>query len=114
MILLLLVKKSEIIVHATLRREARHRRIMAELRLQTTSGVIDAKDFTLETVVDAIEGKGLAWLDIKRPDESVKDFLLNVMEFDELAVEDIFGHADTTAIKFNNHHENLNVQLETN
>jgi len=76
---------------------------MAELRLQTASGIVDTEDFSLETVVDAIKDKGLAWLDIKNPDNSVKDFLLNVMQFDELAVEDIFGHADTTAMKFSNH-----------
>jgi magnesium transporter len=102
-ILLLSVKKSSFSAHATVRREATHRRIMAELRLQMASGIVDSEDFSLETIVDAIEGKGLAWLDIKNPDDSVKDFLLNVMQFDELAVEDIFGHADTTAMKFSNH-----------
>ena len=86
MILLLLVKRSKFSTHATVRREATHRRIMSELRLQTSSGIIDTEDFSLETVVDVIEGKGLAWLDIKKPDDSVKDFLLNVMQFDELAL----------------------------
>ena len=76
---------------------------MAELRLQTSSGVIDKSDFTLENINEAIAGKGVAWLDIKNPDEQVKQFLLEKMGFDELAVEDVYGHGDTTAMKFSNH-----------
>ena len=50
-----------------------------------------------------IQDEGLAWLDILRPDDDVRRFLLGNMDFDELAVEDVFGPADTTAQKFKSH-----------
>ena len=77
---------------------------MAELRLQTAkSGLIEEEAYGLDTIQDAIREEGLAWLDILRPDDGVRQFLLEQMEFDELAVEDVFGPADTTAQKFKNH-----------
>ncbi len=77
---------------------------MAELRLQTAaSGRISTEGLTLDGVLEAIEGEGLAWLDILRPDEEVRTFLLETMDFEELAVEDVFGDANTTAQKFQNH-----------
>ncbi|MBL6743774.1 MAG: magnesium transporter CorA family protein [Candidatus Poseidonia sp.] len=77
---------------------------MAELRLQTAkSGFIARESYDLNTVQEAIQEEGLAWLDILRPDDDVRKFLLEQMEFDELAVEDVFGPADTTAQKFKNH-----------
>ena len=77
---------------------------MAELRLQTAaSGRISTEGLTLDGVLEAIEGDGLAWLDILRPDEEVRTFLLETMDFEELAVEDVFGDANTTAQKFQNH-----------
>ena len=77
---------------------------MAELRLQTAkSGLIARESYDLNTVQEAIQEEGLAWLDILRPDDDVRKFLLEQMEFDELAVEDVFGPADTTAQKFKNH-----------
>ena len=77
---------------------------MAELRLQTAaSGRISTENLTLDGVLKAIEGEGLAWLDILRPDKEVRTFLLETMDFEELAVEDAFGDADTTAQKFQNH-----------
>ncbi|MDG1537596.1 MAG: magnesium transporter CorA family protein [Candidatus Poseidoniaceae archaeon] len=77
---------------------------MAELRLQTAaSGRISTEDLTLDGVLKVIEGEGLAWLDILRPDKEVRTFLLETMDFEELAVEDAFGDADTTAQKFQNH-----------
>lgn len=77
---------------------------MAELRLQTAaSGRISTEDLTLDGVLKVIEGEGLAWLDILRPDKEVRTFLLETMFFEELAVEDAFGDADTTAQKFQNH-----------
>lgn len=77
---------------------------MAELRLQTAaSGRIPRDSFTLDGVLGAIEGEGLAWLDILRPDDQVRAFLLETMDFAELSVEDVFGPADTTAQKFKNH-----------
>ena len=77
---------------------------MAELRLQTAkSGLIAREAYGLDTVQEAIQEEGLAWLDILRPDDDVRQFLLEQMEFDELAVEDVFGPADTTAQKFKNH-----------
>ena len=77
---------------------------MVELRLQTAkSGLIARESFDLNTVQVAIQEEGLAWLDILRPDDNVRKFLLEQMGFDELAVEDVFGPADTTAQKFKNH-----------
>jgi|TARA_B110000914_G_scaffold103584_1_gene90802 magnesium transporter len=77
---------------------------MAELRLQTaTSGLIDREKYELNSVQAAVQDEGLAWLDILRPDDEVRAFLLENMDFDELAVEDVFGPADTTAQKFQNH-----------
>ena len=77
---------------------------MAELRLQTaTSGLIERDKYDLNSVQEAVQDEGLAWLDILRPDDDVRRFLLEEMDFDELAVEDVFGPADTTAQKFKNH-----------
>ena len=77
---------------------------MAELRLQTAaSGLIARETYDLSSVQEAIEEQGLAWLDILRPDEEVRGFLLEQMDFAKLAVEDVFGPTDTTAQKFNNH-----------
>ena len=77
---------------------------MAELRLQTAaSGLIERESYQLNGVPEAVQDEGLAWLDILRPDDEVRQFLLERMDFDELAVEDVFGPADTTAQKFKNH-----------
>ena len=77
---------------------------MAELMLQTAaSGRIASDRLSLSNILQSIEGEGLAWLDILKPGEDVKRFLLETMDFAELAVEDVFGPADTTAQKFNNH-----------
>jgi magnesium transporter len=77
---------------------------MAELRLQTVaSDRTRGGETTLDAALKAIEGQGLTWLDVLHPDEEVRAFLLETMDFAELAVEDAFGDADTTAQKFNNH-----------
>ena len=77
---------------------------MAEFLLQTAaSGKIPTENMTLNGVLDSIQGEGLAWLDILKPNKKVRKFLLETMDFAELAVEDVFGPADTTAQKFNNH-----------
>lgn len=77
---------------------------MAELRLQTAvSGLIARDEYELNSVLQLVEGQGLAWLDILRPDDHVKEFLLGTMDFAELAVEDVFGPADTTALNFQKH-----------
>mgnify|MGYP006137765955 FL=1 len=77
---------------------------MAELRLQTAaSGLIERESYQLNGVSETVQDEGLAWLDILRPDDEVRQFLLERMDFDELAVEDVFGPADTTAQKFKNH-----------
>ena len=77
---------------------------MAELRLQTAaSGLIERESYQLNGVQETVQDEGLAWLDILRPDDEVRQFLLERMDFDELAVEDVFGPADTTAQKFKNH-----------
>ena len=77
---------------------------MAELRLQTAaSGLIERESYQLNGVQETVQEEGLAWLDILRPDDEVRQFLLERMDFDELAVEDVFGPADTTAQKFKNH-----------
>ena len=76
---------------------------MAELRLQTTgAGVIASSEFTLSELEDAVEGKGTAWLDILKPDDDVKQWLEGI-GIDELAVEDIFGHASDTVQRFHGH-----------
>ena len=76
---------------------------MAELRLQTTgAGVISASEFSLSGLGEAAKGRGMAWLDILKPDDEVKEFL-ETMGIDELAVEDIFGHASDTVQRFQNH-----------
>ena len=77
---------------------------MAELRLQTAaSGLIERESYQLNGVQETVQDEGLAWRDILRPDDEVRQFLLERMDFDELAVEDVFGPADTTAQKFKNH-----------
>ena len=77
---------------------------MAELLLQTAaSNRLSTEGLVLDEVLKAIDGEGLSWLDILKPDKEVKKFLLETMDFSELAVEDVFGPADTTAQKFNNH-----------
>jgi magnesium transporter len=76
---------------------------MAELRLQTTgAGVIASSEFTLAGIEEVVKGKGSAWLDILKPDEEVKQWLENI-GIDELAVEDIFGHASDTVQRFHGH-----------
>lgn len=76
---------------------------MAELRLYTTGeGVIAQSEFALEELADTIKGKGSAWLDILKPGEEVKSFL-EELGVDELAVEDIFGHASDTVQRFHGH-----------
>ena len=46
---------------------------MAELRLQTAkSGLIAREAYGLDTVQEAIQEEGLAWLDILRPDDDVR------------------------------------------
>jgi magnesium transporter len=93
---------------------------MAEFRLYTTvSGRMDTSEMTLEGALQAIEGQGLAWLDIPEATGEVKTFLAETMAFDELAVEDIFGEATTTALKFDDHRffvvraRNNEVRLDT-
>ena len=76
---------------------------MAEIRLQTTgAGVISSSEFTLANVEDVVKGKGSAWLDILKPDDEVKQWFENI-GIDELAVEDIFGHASDTVQRFHGH-----------
>ena len=76
---------------------------MAELRLQTTgAGVIATSEFTLGELEEVVKDKGIAWLDILKPDEEVKEFL-ETIEIDELAIEDIFGHASDTVQRFKGH-----------
>jgi magnesium transporter len=93
---------------------------MGEFRLYTTvSGRMDTSNMTLEGVLQAIEGKGLAWLDIPEATGEVKTFLAETMAFDELAVEDIFGEATTASLKFDDHRffvvraRNKEVRLDT-
>ncbi|MDP6869513.1 MAG: magnesium transporter CorA family protein [Candidatus Poseidoniaceae archaeon] len=76
---------------------------MAEIRLQTTGeGVVPSSEFNLNGLVDSVKGKGSAWLDILRPDDEIKEFLEEI-GIDELAIEDIFGHASNTVQRFENH-----------
>ena len=76
---------------------------MAELRLQTTgAGVIPSSEFTLDNLEEIVKGKGTAWLDILKPDDEVKQWLEST-GVDELAVEDIFGHASDTVQRFTDH-----------
>ena len=76
---------------------------MAELRLQTTgAGVISSSEFTLSEVEAVVKGKGTTWLDILKPDEEVKVWLEDI-GIDELAIEDIFGHASDTVQRFHGH-----------
>ena len=76
---------------------------MAELRLQTTgAGVIASSEFTLGGLEDSVEGKGTAWLDILKPDDEIKEWLEGI-GIDELAIEDIFGHASDTVQRFDGH-----------
>ncbi len=77
---------------------------MAELRLYTTeSGRMAPDSYTLNGLLETIQGQGMVWLDISQPDEEVKEFLSSEMEFDELAVDDVFGHADTASLRFEDH-----------
>ena len=76
---------------------------MAELRLQTTgAGVIASSEFTLGELEASVEGKGTAWLDILKPDDEIKEWLESI-GIDELAIEDIFGHASDTVQRFDGH-----------
>ena len=76
---------------------------MAELRLQTTgAGVIASSEFTLGELEASVEGKGTAWLDILKPDDEIKEWLEGI-GIDELAIEDIFGHASDTVQRFDGH-----------
>jgi magnesium transporter len=76
---------------------------MAELRLQTTDGgVIASSEFTLDGLDEVVKGKGTAWLDILKPDDEVKSWLESI-GIDELAIEDIFGHASDTVQRFQDH-----------
>ncbi len=76
---------------------------MAELRLQTTgAGVIASSEFTLGGLEASVEGKGTAWLDILKPDDEIKEWLEGI-GIDELAIEDIFGHASDTVQRFDGH-----------
>lgn len=76
---------------------------MADLRLQTTGGGIHDKDATsLQSLRSDIEGMGVAWLDILKPDDEVRAFLLE-MGFSEQAVEDTEGHTSNTVQKAEGH-----------
>lgn len=76
---------------------------MAELRLQTTgAGVIASSEFTLENLEEITKGKGTTWLDILKPDDEIKEWLENI-GIDELAIEDIYGHASDTVQRFAGH-----------
>lgn len=76
---------------------------MAEYRLQTTSnGSISSEEYSLETLLDFTKDKGYAWFDVLKPDDEVKAWLEG-MTVDELAIEDIFGHANNIVQKFDNH-----------
>jgi magnesium transporter len=77
---------------------------MAEVRLQTTgAGVIAKEDFTLDDLHRFIIDKGVAWLDINKPDEEIKEFLVDKCNVDELAIEDIFGESANTVQRFDDH-----------
>jgi magnesium transporter len=77
---------------------------MAEVRLQTTeAGVIAKEDFTLDNFHRFISDKGVAWLDINKPDEEIKEFLVDKCNVDELAIEDIFGESANTVQRFDDH-----------
>jgi magnesium transporter len=73
---------------------------MTEFRLQTTGGGVHSGEFGLDELDELTKGKGCAWLDIYQPDEKVKDFLLNEMGFDELAVDGIGEHSLNTVQRF--------------
>ncbi len=76
---------------------------MAELRFQTReSGLLPSDQTTLENVAAAAKESKCAWLDILRPDEEVRKFLLD-LGIDELAVEDCFGDAANTVQSFKGH-----------
>ncbi|MEK9696960.1 MAG: magnesium transporter CorA family protein [Candidatus Poseidoniales archaeon] len=76
---------------------------MVEVRFHDISSASkEAGIESLARTAEATEGDHVAWLDIMQPDETVREFLLS-LEIDELIIEDIFGHADTTALKFSNH-----------
>lgn len=76
---------------------------MAELRFHTReSGRLASDQTTLENVTKLAKESKCAWLDILKPDEKVRQFLLD-LGIDELAVEDCFGDAANTVQGFDNH-----------
>jgi len=77
---------------------------MSAFRLHTTyAGLIDTSSMALGEVPQAVEGQGLAWLDLAEINEEVRAFLTDTMAVDELIVEDVFGDATTASLKFDNH-----------
>lgn len=77
---------------------------MAEVTLHTLlNGDVPIGSRTLVEVMHAVPANDVAWMDIVSPDEEVKSFLLETMRFDELAVEDVFGIATTTSLRFEEH-----------
>ena len=77
---------------------------MTEFRLFTTeSGKLDTSKMSLDEVKASVENQGLVWLDIAEVNAEVKNFLMNTMDFDELVLEDVFGEAITTSMKFADH-----------
>ena len=77
---------------------------MAEFNLLTSAlGEMDTSSMALSDVMDAISGHGLVWLNLERPNKDVRSFLTETLEFDELAIEDVFGEATTASLKFERH-----------
>jgi len=77
---------------------------MAEFNLLTSSlGEMDTSSMALNDVMDAISGHGLVWLNLERPNQDVRSFLTETLEFDELAIEDVFGEATTASLNFERH-----------
>jgi len=77
---------------------------MANIRaFSSVSGRLADEGLNIHDFSTSPSPEQLVWLDILQPDEEIKNFLSETMEFDELAIEDVFGHADTTALKFTNH-----------
>lgn len=77
---------------------------MAEFNLLTSAlGEMDTSSMALSDVMDAISGHGLVWLNLESPNQDLRTFLRDTLEFDELAIEDVFGEATTASLKFEHH-----------
>jgi len=69
----------------------------------TTAGVMHTDGATLADVPTMVEGKGMVWMDLVHPGREEKAFFSDVLELDELVIEDVFGEATTTSLKFPGH-----------